>query len=247
MFEIIPAIDLRDGKCVRLTQGDYGRQTVFGDNPPAVARRWAELGAPRIHVVDLDGAAAGHPTQLGVIEQIARSVSVPVQLGGGIRTTETVQAAFDAGVSAVILGTAAVEDPAFADWCLRAHPDRCIIGIDARDGRVAVRGWLERTDVLATDLAQDFSRRGARTIVYTDISRDGMLDGPNLDGIREMVERTGLRVVASGGVSTVAQIVAVRDAGASGAIIGKALYVGSIDLTEALEAVAESRRETHAQ
>ncbi|MFN0071001.1 MAG: 1-(5-phosphoribosyl)-5-[(5-phosphoribosylamino)methylideneamino]imidazole-4-carboxamide isomerase [Chloroflexota bacterium] len=239
MFELIPAIDLHGGKCVRLTQGDYSQQTVYGDDPPAMAERWESLGAGRIHTVDLEAAAAGEPVQLEVIARIVQRVRVPVQMGGGMRAPEHVQAAFDAGVDSVILGTALITDPDFADWCLTKYADRIILGLDAREGRVAVRGWLERTDVLALDIAQDFARRGAKTVIYTDISRDGMLGGPNVDGVGAMVRASGMRVIASGGVSTMGHITALRDVGAAGAILGKAIYTGDLDLRAALAAVVD--------
>lgn len=242
MFEIIPAIDLRDGKCVRLTQGDYAQTTVYGDDPAATALRWQSLGAPRIHVVDLDGAAAGHPTQLEVVRAIASRVTVPVQLGGGLRSIESVTAAFAAGVSDVILGTAAIENPSFLDECLAMYPGRVIVGLDARNGQVAVRGWLEQTTITVLDLTRTLEVRGADRIVFTDIARDGMLEGPNLSSLREVVESTPLRVIASGGVSTVEQVLDVQSLGAAGAIIGKALYVGTFDLPTGL-----ARAAAHAQ
>jgi phosphoribosylformimino-5-aminoimidazole carboxamide ribotide isomerase len=240
MFEIIPAIDLYGGKCVRLTQGDYAQQTVYGDDPPAMAERWVTMGAQRIHTVDLEAAAAGHPVQLDVVGEIARRVSVPVQLGGGIRSRDHVKAALDAGVQSVILGTALITDPELADWCLATIPDRVIVGLDARDGHVAVKGWQEKTDILAIDIGQDLARRGARTVVYTDISRDGMLAGPNVDGVGAMVQATRMRVIASGGVSTIEQIMTLRDVGAAGAILGKAIYTGDLDVAAAIAAVSEA-------
>jgi phosphoribosylformimino-5-aminoimidazole carboxamide ribotide isomerase len=238
MFEIIPAIDLYGGKCVRLTQGDYAQQTVYGDDPPAMAERWASLGAQRIHTVDLEAARAGHPVQLEVVGRIVERVAVPVQLGGGMRTRDDVRAAFDVGVRSVILGTALITDTEFADWCLSTYPDRVIVGLDARDGRVAVKGWQESTDIRALDIGQDLARRGARTVIYTDISRDGMLGGPNVEGVGAMVA-TGMRVIASGGVSTIEQIIALRGVGAAGAILGKAIYTGDLDVSAAIAAVSE--------
>jgi phosphoribosylformimino-5-aminoimidazole carboxamide ribotide isomerase len=240
MFDIIPAIDLFGGKCVRLTQGDYAQQTVYGDDPPAMAERWVSLGAQRIHTVDLEAARAGRPVQLEVIGKIVKRVSVPVQLGGGMRSRDHVDAAFDVGVQSIVLGTALITDPELADWCLSTYPDRVIVGLDARDGRVAVKGWQESTDVRALDIGEDLARRGAQTVIYTDISRDGMLSGPNIEGVGAMVG-TGMRVIASGGVSTLDQIVALRDAGAAGAILGKAIYTGDLDVSAAIAAVSEAR------
>jgi phosphoribosylformimino-5-aminoimidazole carboxamide ribotide isomerase len=238
MFEIIPAIDLYGGKCVRLTQGDYAQQTVYGDDPPAIAERWVGMGAQRIHTVDLEAAAAGHPVQLEVVGEIVKRAGVPVQLGGGMRTRDDIKAALDVGVDAVILGTALITHPELADWCFETIPDRVIVGLDARDGRVAVKGWQEKTDVQALDIGHDLALRGARTVVYTDISRDGMLGGPNVDGVGAMVQATGMRVIASGGVSTLDQIIALRGIGAAGAILGKAIYTGDLDVAEAITAVA---------
>jgi phosphoribosylformimino-5-aminoimidazole carboxamide ribotide isomerase len=241
MFEIIPAIDLYGGKCVRLTQGDYAQQTVYGEDPPAIAERWVTMGAKRIHTVDLEAAAAGHPVQLAVVGEIVKRAGVPVQLGGGMRTRDDIKAALDAGVDSVILGTALITHPELADWCFEEIPDRVIVGLDARDGRVAVQGWQEKTDVEALDIGRDLAHRGARTVVYTDISRDGMLGGPNLDGVGAMVQATGMRVIASGGVSTIDQIIALRDMGAAGAILGKAIYAGDLNVAEAIAAVGEER------
>lgn len=241
MFEIIPAIDLYGGKCVRLTQGDYAQQTVYGDDPPAMAERWVASGAQRIHTVDLEAAAAGRPVQLDVIGAIVKRIDVPVQLGGGMRSRDHVKAALDVGVSSVVLGTALITDPKLADWCLATIPDRLIVGLDARDGHVAIKGWQEKTDVKMLDIGQDLARRGARTVIYTDISRDGMLGGPNVEGVGAMVQATGMRVIASGGVSTIGQIIALRGVGAAGVILGKAIYTGDLDVREAIAAVADER------
>jgi phosphoribosylformimino-5-aminoimidazole carboxamide ribotide isomerase len=207
-----------------------------------MAERWVSVGARRIHTVDLEAAAAGQPVQLGLIEKIVKRVDVPVQLGGGMRSRDHIKAALDVGVQSVILGTALVTDPDLADWCLETIPDRVIVGLDARDGNVAVKGWQEKTDVKALDIGQDLARRGARTLIYTDISRDGMLGGPNVEGVGAMVQATGMRVIASGGVSTIEQIIALRDVGAAGAILGKAIYTGDLDVTEAIAAVSDPKR-----
>ena len=238
MFEVIPAIDLKGGQAVRLVQGDFDRATAFGDDPPAVARRWAEAGAARLHVVDLDGSKAGAPAQLDVVRAIVQAVEIPVQLGGGLRSLEHVEAAFDAGVERVILGTAAVEDPAFLDAALARFGERIVGGIDARDGKVAVRGWVDTSEKDALELARDLAGRGVRTIVYTDIRRDGMLEGANVEGIARMIEAVpGVAVIASGGVSDLGDLVALAEAGAAGAIVGKALYTGALDLELAIEHV----------
>jgi phosphoribosylformimino-5-aminoimidazole carboxamide ribotide isomerase len=235
-MEILPAIDLRGGKCVRLLQGDYAQETVFADDPVAMARHWESLGATRLHVVDLEGAKAGHPCQLDTIAAIARSVSIPVEMGGGIRTVALAQQALDIGVERVILGSAAL-DRAVAVEFASALRGRVVGGIDARDGLVAVRGWLDTTKVKAVDLARELVALGIEWIVYTDIGSDGMLQGANLVAMREMVEAVPeAKVIASGGVTTVEDLRALRAAGAAAAIVGMALYTGKLDLKDALEA-----------
>jgi phosphoribosylformimino-5-aminoimidazole carboxamide ribotide isomerase len=235
-MEIIPAIDLRGGKCVRLLQGDYDRQTVFSDDPPAMARHWESLGAPRLHVVDLDGAKEGAPRNLGVVRDICSALAIPVQLGGGIRDVATACQGLDAGVDRVIVGTAALDPDAAAQF-VRALGDRVVAGIDARDGLVAVRGWLDTTEIRAIDLARELVALGMRSIVFTDITSDGMLTGANVPAMREMVECVPqVRIIASGGVSSVEDIRALKDAGAAAAIIGMALYTGKLKLEDALKA-----------
>lgn len=239
MFEIIPAIDLQGGRCVRLVQGDFDRSTVYGDDPAGMARRWEAAGATRIHVVDLDGAKDGEPRQLAVVKAIVEVVSVPVQLGGGLRTLDHIQVALDAGVDRVMVGTKAIEDPSFVDLALARFGERVGIGIDARDGRVAVRGWVDVSDVDALDLARQMAERGVRTIVYTDISRDGMLTGPNLDAMRKMAEAVpSVGVIASGGVGQPRDITDLAETGTVGVIVGKAIYTGNVDLASAIEALA---------
>jgi phosphoribosylformimino-5-aminoimidazole carboxamide ribotide isomerase len=235
-MEILPAIDLRGGKCVRLLQGDYARETVFADDPAAIARHWESLGATRLHVVDLDGAREGRPCQLDTVAAIVRAVQIPIELGGGVRTEETARQALDTGVDRVILGSAAL-DRAVAARLAEALGDRLIGGIDARDGMVAVRGWLETTEVRAVDLARELAALGLRWIVCTDIGRDGMLEGANVPAMREMVQAVpGVMVIASGGVSSIEDIRALREAGAAAAIIGMALYTGTLKLEDALKA-----------
>jgi phosphoribosylformimino-5-aminoimidazole carboxamide ribotide isomerase len=239
VFEVIPAIDLQGGRCVRLVQGDFDQATIYGDDPPGMARRWEAAGASRIHVVDLDGAKAGGPRQLDVVAEIVKAVGVPVQLGGGMRTIADVEAALAAGVDRVIVGTKAIEEPDFVDAALRMFGPRVGVGIDARDGRVAVRGWVDVSDVDALDLARDMARRGVRTIVYTDIARDGMLSGPNLEAMRRMAEAVPeLGVIASGGVGAPGDILALATTGTVGVIVGKALYAGTVDLAEAIDTLA---------
>jgi len=234
-MEIIPAIDLRAGRCVRLVQGDYRRQTVFSDDPVATACHWEQQGAPRLHVVDLDGAREGEPHDLSVVADICGAVAIPVQLGGGIRNELAARKALDIGVQRVILGTAAL-DRELARGLAAALGDSLVAGIDARDGLVAVRGWLEQTATKATDLARDLVALGIRCIVYTDIASDGMLRGANVPAMRAMVAAVPeAQVIASGGVTTTDDIRNLRDAGAAGAIIGMALYTARLTLKEALQ------------
>ena len=234
-MEILPAIDIRGGKCVRLVQGDYARETVFGDDPAAMARHWEQHGATRLHVVDLDGAKAGEPRNLDVVGRIIEAVSIPVELGGGMRSVEIARRALDLGVERVIIGTAALE-PEMARGLFGALGEKAVAGIDARDGRVAVRGWLDVSDVRAVDLARELVGMGAKWVVFTDIGSDGMLQGPNLPALREMVEGVAANVIASGGITTAEDVRAVKDTGAAAAIIGRALYEGRVTLEEAMEA-----------
>jgi len=234
-MEILPAIDIRGGKCVRLVQGDYARETVFGDDPAAMARHWEQHGATRLHVVDLDGAKAGEPRNLDVVGRIIEAVSIPVELGGGMRSVEIARRALDLGVERVIIGTAAL-DPEMARGLFGALGEKAVAGIDARDGRVAVRGWLDVSDVRAVDLARELVGMGAKWVVFTDIGSDGMLQGPNLPALREMVEGVAANVIASGGITTAEDVRAVKDTGAAAAIIGRALYEGRVTLEEAMEA-----------
>jgi phosphoribosylformimino-5-aminoimidazole carboxamide ribotide isomerase len=236
-MEIIPAIDIRGGRCVRLIQGDYAREMVFGDDPAAMAKHWEEHGATRLHVVDLDGAREGEPRNLAVVERIAGAARIPVELGGGIRTEEIARRALDAGVDRVIIGTAAL-DRAAARRLAEALGEAMVAGIDARDGRVAVRGWLETSDIRAVDLGREMAALGVKWIVFTDIGSDGMLQGPNVPALREMVESVDASIIASGGITTVDDVKAVRDTGAAAAIIGRALYEGRLSLEEAMAAAA---------
>lgn len=234
---VIPAIDLKDGRCVRLYQGRPDLATVYSDDPVQTALEWQAQGAELLHVVDLDGAFEGRLRNLRTVERIARAVTIPVQLGGGIRNLAAVQEILAAGVARVILGTVAVEDPALVhEACRRFGPERILVGIDAREGRVAVRGWVEATSQDAYDLALYMKRLGVREIVFTDIARDGTLQGPAFDSLARMCT-TGLKVIASGGVSSlddVRRLRTLRETGLSGVIIGKALYTGDIVLREAI-------------
>ncbi len=231
---IYPAIDMKDGRCVRLLQGRAEDVTDYGD-PCEVARRWAQAGARWIHLVDLDGAFSGQGKNREVIARIAQEQSVPVQLGGGIRTMADVEDRLErVGVSRVILGTAAVENPRLVKEACRAYPGRVAVGIDARDGFVAVRGWTERSDVPALELARRVRDAGVETVVYTDISKDGMMQGPSIEQTARMVRESGLRVIGSGGVSSLADIGALKEVGCAGVITGKALYSGAFTLAQAL-------------
>jgi phosphoribosylformimino-5-aminoimidazole carboxamide ribotide isomerase len=240
---LIPAIDLKDGKCVRLRQGRMEETTVFSDDPVAMAARWVEAGARRLHLVDLNGAFEGRPVNAHVIRRIADAFpDLPIQVGGGIRDEATVDTYLNAGVRFVIIGTKAVKDPYFvSDLCLE-YPGHVIVGLDARDGKVAVDGWskLSRHDVI--DMAQIFERDGVEAIVYTDISRDGMMQGVNIEATVELARAVSIPVIASGGISSLTDIRAlceVRQEGIMGAIIGRALYEGDIDLAEAQRWVDE--------
>lgn len=234
---IIPAIDLKDGKCVRLRQGRMEDATTYGEDPVAMAERWVEAGARRLHLVDLNGAFEGRPVNADAVNAIAaRFPDLPIQIGGGIRSRETIQRYLDAGVSWVIIGTQAVRDPAFVREMCREFPGHIIVGLDARDGYVATDGWAEVSTMRAVDLARHFANDGVSAIVYTDISRDGMMNGVNLEATVELASHGGVPVIASGGVTDledVQQLADVSAAGIAGAITGRAIYEGRLDLGEA--------------
>jgi len=238
-MELWPAIDLRGGKCVRLLQGDYARETVFGDDPLAMARQFVAGGARRLHIVDLDGAKAGTPVQAELVRRMVAAAGVPCQLGGGIRTLETAAAYLDAGVGRVVVGSVAIEDPALLQRLAETFPGRIVLGLDARGGRVAVRGWLDTSDVLAVDVARRHAGLPLAAVVYTDIATDGTLAGPNLESLAEMVAAVPLPVVASGGISSADDIRRVAALGAAGCIVGRALYDRAVTLTEAVAAAGE--------
>lgn len=233
-IELIPAIDIRQGKCVRLYQGDYDRETVFSENPVEVALEWQSMGAPRLHVVDLDGAATGELTSLDIITEIAQTLLVPVQTGGGIRDLDIIEQLLKSGLDRVILGTAAVEDPELVREACRNRSESIIIGIDTWQGQVATRGWKHQTDLNAVDFAREMVSLGVRRFIYTDIARDGTLTEPNLGAIAELISHIQLPVVAAGGISSIAHLELLDRVGAEGAIIGKALYTGNVNLKEAL-------------
>lgn len=234
---VIPAIDLKDGNCVRLEQGLMERDTVFNDNPGAQARIWEEQGAELLHIVDLDGAFAGEPRNRAAIEAIVKAINIPTQLGGGIRDIATIEAYLALGIGRVIIGTAAQRNPELVKEACAKFPGRIVVGIDAKNGMVAVQGWAEVTDISAVDLARKFEGYGVSAIIYTDISRDGMMQGPNIEATRKLAEAISIPVIASGGVSKLADIenlMAVEASGISGVITGKAIYNGALNLTEAI-------------
>lgn len=235
-FLVIPAIDLRGGRCVRLFQGDYDRETVYGDDPVAMARRWEAEGARRLHVVDLDGAREGRPAQLEVVRRIVEALEIPVQLGGGLRDAAAVRAALDAGVERAIIGTAAV-DTEIARPLFEEFRERLAVGLDARAGRVAVRGWREDSGRDAIELARELAALGARRFIFTDIATDGTLAGPAVDATRALAQAVDVPVIASGGVGSIDDLralAALAECGVEGVIVGKALYVGSVHLREAV-------------
>jgi phosphoribosylformimino-5-aminoimidazole carboxamide ribotide isomerase len=235
---IIPAVDIKSGKCVRLLQGRMDDETVYSDDPGAMAAKWAGLGARMIHVIDLDGAFAKSPQNMASIQNILQTVNVPIQLGGGIRNEETVHQYLEMGVKRVIIGTEAIKKPAFVKKVCRAHPQQVVVGIDARNGKVAIDGWTQTTRVDAIDLAREFEDCGVAAINFTDIQRDGMQSGPNLEATRRLAEAVSIPVVASGGVSSIKDVknlLPLQASGVIGVIIGKALYSGALDLKAALD------------
>ena len=237
-MEIIPAIDLKGGNCVRLLQGDMERDTVFSDDPVATAKKWEAAGAPRLHVVDLDGAFKGEPENRKIIEQIVDALHIPVQVGGGIRDLETIGSYVEAGVDRVILGTIAQKDPKLVVKACELFHERIVVGIDAKDGMVAVEGWAEVTSESAMALAAEYEDYGVAAIIYTDISRDGMMQGVNIEATRELALSVDIPIIASGGISSIDDIRALLPTekdGVEGVITGRAIYSGSLDLREAVE------------
>ena len=231
---VYPAIDLRGGRCVRLVEGDFERETAYDADPVDAARRWVDAGAEWLHVVDLDGAVVGEPVNGEVVRRIRGAVDVPIQLGGGLRLEEHLVAAFEQGIDRVVLGTAALRSPELVSCAVERWRDRVAVAIDARDGRLAAEGWLEQTDAVAVDVARRLEAAGVRRFVFTDIARDGTLGGPNLPALREVVAALGAEVIASGGVAAVDDVARVAETGAAGVVIGRALYDGRIDLAAAI-------------
>jgi phosphoribosylformimino-5-aminoimidazole carboxamide ribotide isomerase len=239
---VIPAIDLKDGRCVRLRQGDMAVETVYATDVPAVARQWQQQGVGLIHVVDLNGAVDGEPRNLSEIQSIVSTVRVKVQVGGGIRNIDTVRRYLAAGISRVVLGTAALTDRMLLEQACKEFPRRILLGLDARDGKVAVKGWTALSETKAIDLLKELSGYELGAVIYTDIARDGMLRGPNIPALREVVERSSFPVIASGGITRVEDLCAIRALGprVEGAIVGKALYDGKLDYRAAVAALLEA-------
>jgi phosphoribosylformimino-5-aminoimidazole carboxamide ribotide isomerase len=230
---VYPAIDIKDGRCVRLIEGDFDRATTFDEDPVAAARRWVAAGAEWLHVVDLDGARVGHPINLEAIRRICSAVDVPVQVGGGLRSETDIGGAFETGVERAILGTAALDSPDVLRAALNRWGERIAVGLDARDGRLATNAWLDQTEVDAREAAARFRAEGVQHLIFTDIRRDGTLRGPNLAALAGLVETLGTGVIASGGIGRPEDISAVARTGAAGVIVGRALYDGRVDLVEA--------------
>lgn len=241
-MQVIPAIDLRGGRCVRLYQGDYAQETVYSDDPTQTALRWVDMGAERLHIVDLDGAKDGSPANLAAVKRIAAATDAPLHLGGGIRDLDTARAAIDAGVSRIMLGTAAVEDAALIRALVtELGADAVIVSVDAKDGRVALRGWTQSSGALAADLIADMTKLGVTRFLYTDISRDGTLTEPNFDAIGALTHIPNIRLLAAGGIARVAHLERLAALGVEGAIVGRAIYTGDIDLRQAISAIREQR------
>ncbi len=239
MMEIIPAIDLKGGRCVRLVQGEMDQETVYYNDPLEAAFHWVDQGAGRIHVVDLDGAVEGESKNLPVVKRIAETIPVPIQLGGGIRSEEHIQHCLGIGVERVILGTMACQEPKRVTHLLERYPQKILLGLDARDGFLAIKGWKEPTGTRVTDLLESYSGLPAAGIIYTDIKRDGMLIGPNIQAIESLLQATSIPVIASGGVTTAQDVTALsklEPSGLSGAIVGKALYSGTLGYRDACKA-----------
>jgi len=238
---ILPAIDIRGGKCVRLKQGDYSQETVFGDDPVGMARRWVSEGARALHLVDLDGAKTGRPVNSAVIRRIVESVDVPCQVGGGLRKEADIEATLAMGVARVVLGTRALQDPAWVRQMAKANPKQIVLGLDARDGKVATHGWLETSELSVLDVAREFANWPLYAIAYTDIARDGMLGGPNLEALAVLAAAVPLPIIASGGVTTMTNIRDLMRRRLFGCIIGRALYEGQLDLSAVLELVSSGK------
>ncbi len=241
---IIPAIDIKGGKCVRLEQGLMNKETIFSDNPEEMALQWKRKGARRLHIVDLDGAVYGKPVNKKAIKKILDTISIPVELGGGIRDLDTIQEYIDLGIDQIIIGTIAYKNPHLVEMACKRYPDKIIVSIDSKDNYVSVEGWTEPTSITAIDLAKKFEDMGIAAFIYTDIKRDGMRSGPNIDGIREFSKSIHVEVIAAGGISSIKDIedlLSLENDGVSGIITGRALYDGLINLEEAIDIIEKGR------
>jgi phosphoribosylformimino-5-aminoimidazole carboxamide ribotide isomerase len=234
MMEIIPAIDLIDGKCVRLFQGDYKQETVFSDDPVSVAAKWESFGARRLHIIDLDGAAWGMPKNMEVIKAIIDRIKIPIQLGGGIRSRETARKLWDTGINRVIIGSIAIEDPELVGELCLENAEGVVVSIDSRDGMVAIHGWMKDTPTGTLELARQVKELGVKRILYTDIKKDGTLTEPGYDAISNLINTVGIPVIAAGGISHIDHLKRLAELGADGAVLGRAIYTGDVDLKQAL-------------
>ena len=237
---IIPAIDLKDGRCVRLTQGRFDKEQIFSDDPVEVAQIWQKKGAKRLHVVDLDGAFHGEPKNIDIVKQMVKSIDIPIQLGGGIRDIETIEKYISLGIDRVIIGTSAVVDTSLVKKAVTKYNDQIIVGIDTRDGMAAIKGWLEVSELKGINLALKMQDLGVKRIIYTDVTRDGMLTGPNIENISEILDKTKVNVIASGGIASIEDLLEFKKLDQKrleGVIVGKALYLDKIDLEEAIEVI----------
>ena len=242
MMKLYPAIDLKDGKCVRLVQGDYNQVTVYGNSPAEMAKKWESLGGDYLHIVDLDGAKEGKGINDEAIKAIVEAVTIPIELGGGIRTLEDIKAKLDIGVDRVILGSAAIKNKELVRQAIETFgPEKIVVGVDAKGGMVAIEGWLEVTKVSALEFCKELETIGVKTVIYTDIAKDGMMQGPNVEETGKLVAATKLDIVASGGVSTLSDLKNLEAIHVHGAIIGKALYIGAIQLDQAVKLFKEER------
>ncbi|MFH1381294.1 MAG: 1-(5-phosphoribosyl)-5-[(5-phosphoribosylamino)methylideneamino]imidazole-4-carboxamide isomerase [Chloroflexota bacterium] len=237
-MEVIPAIDLKGGKCVRLYQGKYNEETVYSDDPLEVALKWQSLGAPRIHVVDLNGAAQGEPQNQDIIKQLANVMLVPVQLGGGIRRLDTIEQFLKDGIERIILGTAAAEEPKLIEEACHKFNDSIAVSLDAREGHISIHGWQQDTELTTIEFAKFLADLGVKRFIHTDISRDGTLSGPNFTAIYELIDEIRLPVIAAGGISSLTHLKLLKELGVEGAVIGKALYTGDIDLKQAISVIS---------
>ncbi|MFW6195382.1 MAG: 1-(5-phosphoribosyl)-5-[(5-phosphoribosylamino)methylideneamino]imidazole-4-carboxamide isomerase [Chloroflexota bacterium] len=237
-MQVIPAIDLREGKCVRLYQGDYNQETVFDTDPVSVLRRWEDAGASRVHIVDLDGARDGTRVNTPAVRRLVSEASVPLQLGGGIRTAETAAELLDLAVDRVIFGTASIEAPDEVQRTVERYgAERVVVSVDAKDGRVATRGWLQASTVRALELVASMEERGVRRVMYTDTTRDGTMSHPNFEAASELIEGSGCRILVAGGIASIEDLERLSEIGAEGAVLGQAIYTGAVDLRQAVAAV----------